>query len=246
MSATLLCLVAGALERMPTPTSYIATYSFERKWRDILTRPESLCVITDFDLTLTTGGSQECHDILGKSPVMPAAVRREFAPLLDFSTPFEPPLDGSGWLDKANQILVASGTPRRADLPPLVRKAPTRLRPGANELLELLAALGVPVLVVSAGCTDVITEFLEAHGALFPNMCVSSNKMLWDEVSGDLCRIAPEQPITSFNKGLTYARNEAFFERHRQRRNLLVLGDRTSDLQACATSRIIPLPTPRP
>eukprot|EP00966_Prymnesium_polylepis_P122933 2842526-Prymnesium_polylepis.2 len=104
-----MCLVLGLGARAVTGAAlYTTSDSFDRK-RHILAQHEKLFVITDFDLTLTTGDSQECHDILGKSDRMPADVRRKFEPLLDFSTPFEPPLDGGGWWDRANEILVESG-----------------------------------------------------------------------------------------------------------------------------------------
>jgi hypothetical protein len=44
------------------------------------------------------------------------------------------------------------------------------------------------VLIVSAGCADLIEHFLEAHGALSPNVRVSSNRLMWDPTSGALVR----------------------------------------------------------
>ena len=72
-------------------------------------------------------------------------------------------------------------------------EAPVKLRPGAKLMLQRLSNLGVPVLVVSAGCTDVIISFLEAQGAMHENMHVSSNSLVWD-ASGDVCQILPEPP----------------------------------------------------
>lgn len=180
--------------------SYWASDSFDLK-RHILAQPDSLIVITDFDLTLTSGNSHECHDILGKSPLMPEAVRRDFNRLLDFSFPLEPPLDGDGWWVRANEVLISNGVPHKDDLTKIVAEAPVRLRPGARLLLKRLAKLGVPVLVVSAGYTEVITTFLEAQGAMYPNIQVSSNSLVWHDVTGVLSTVLPEPPVTSFNKG---------------------------------------------
>jgi hypothetical protein len=153
-----------------------------------------------------------------------------------------------------------SAAPRKEELLPLVTEAPVKLRPGAKLMLQRLARLGVPVLVVSAGCTELIEQFLEAQGALHANMHVSSNSLVWDEASGDVCRVLPEPPgehnsrstrwpaecasgslhrpwrcahaaVTSLNKELTHSRNADLFDRHRDRCNLLVLGDRCSDLK---------------
>ena len=38
-------------------------------------------------------------------------------------------------------------------------------RPGVLELLKALETAGIPVLIVSAGLSDVIEEFLRQHGA---------------------------------------------------------------------------------
>ena len=38
---------------------------------------ENLLVITDFDATITTGSSQQCHDILGESELLDSAFREE-------------------------------------------------------------------------------------------------------------------------------------------------------------------------
>ena len=46
---------------------------------------------------LQDGTSDECHDIVGASPQLPADLRAAFAPLLDFSKPFPPELDGDRW-----------------------------------------------------------------------------------------------------------------------------------------------------
>jgi hypothetical protein len=38
---------------------------------------ENLLIITDFDATITTGSSQQCHDILGESELLDSAFREE-------------------------------------------------------------------------------------------------------------------------------------------------------------------------
>ena len=99
--------------------------------------------------------------------------------------------------------MVKHGQPPKMRLPRLVRTASMPPRPGALELLEKLAALSVPVLIVSAGLSDVIEEFLRMHGALTENVTVCSNRLNYgaDSVPES---VSPEQPITSFTKTSAY------------------------------------------
>lgn len=200
-----------------------------------------VAVVIDFDLTLTTGTSEECHDIIGTSPAMPLAVREKFFDLLDFSKPFPPELEGALWWERANEILLES----KEDISPaMIREAAitadVSLRPGAKELLCSLVELSVPVLVCSAGVSDVIEAVLEDAGVPIGSsecddvLSISSNRLVFQD--GRLQSVVPSPPITSLNKGLSFERNRKWFEAARRtgRTGLLVLGDRISDLTVAA------------
>ena len=190
-------------------------------------------VVVDFDLTLTSGTSEECHDIVGTSALMPKALRKGFERLLDFDSPFPPELDGEGWWVRANELLVESGAAIDETLPAaLVRAAHIELRPGAAELLLAMRRLGVPVLVVSAGITQIIEAVLDEAGVPRDDtdlLAVSSNRLVFGD--GTLVAVEPSPPVTSLNKGQTCVRNRAWFGGvHAARRTLVVGGDRLSDL----------------
>lgn len=121
----------------------------------------------------------------------------QFAPLLDWTTNSD--IDGVEWWDKAHEIMIKHGTPPRALIPRLVREAKMIPRPGSLELLKRLEDLHVPVLIVSAGLSDVIEEFLRQHGALSENVTVCSNRLNYsaDSAPKSTC---PSPPITSFTK----------------------------------------------
>jgi 5'-nucleotidase len=195
------------------------------------TAVENLLVVCDFDATLTTGNSDQCHDILGSSPSLPEEVRTAFVPLLDFSKPFPPELAGDGWWVRANDILVSHGAGILAPaIRECVRDSSIELRPGALRLLRRLAELQVPVLIVSAGYSNVIEEVLAADPVTARWCEISSNHLKFGD-DGHLVAIEPVEPITSFNKGRTLERNRIWFERHALRKTVLVLGDKPSDLQ---------------
>lgn len=195
------------------------------------TAVENLLVVCDFDATLTTGNSDQCHDILGSSPSLPEEVRTAFVPLLDFSKPFPPELAGDGWWVRANDILVSHGAGILAPaIRECVRDSSIELRPGALRLLRRLAELQVPVLIVSAGYSNVIEEVLAADPVTARWCEISSNRLMFGD-DGHLVAIEPGEPITSFNKGRTLERNRIWFEQHALRKTVLVLGDKPSDLQ---------------
>ena len=191
--------------------------------------PEKLLVITDFDATITTGESEQCHDLVAASKLLSEPFRAEFAPLLDWTT--NPDVDGVEWWDKAHEIMVRHGQPSRPLIPRLVHEAKMIPRPGALELLKRLEELNVPVLIVSAGLSDVIEEFLRQYGALSENVTVCSNRLNYAADSAPKS-VAPEPPITSFTKAYAYSSASSFFAQHTSRRSLIVLGDSLTDVDA--------------
>merc|ERR1719502_1907106 len=123
--------------------------------------------------------------------------------------------------------MVRYGMPKRHLIPRLVREAKMIPRPGALELLKRLEELEIPVLIVSAGLSDVIEEFLRQHGALSENITVCSNRLNYEADSAPKS-VSPDPPITSFTKAYAFSSASSFFSQHTDRRALLVLGDSVS------------------
>merc|ERR1719456_417719 len=103
--------------------------------------------------------------------------------------------------------------PPRPLIPRLVREARMLPRPGALELLKKLELLDVPVLIVSAGVSDVIEEYLRQHGALSENVTICSNRLNY-EADSTPKSVAPDPPITSFTKEYAFASASSFFAEH--------------------------------
>lgn len=188
-----------------------------------------LIVITDFDATITSGDSEQCHDLVGASKLLSPEFRKEFAPLLDWTTNAN--IDGVEWWDAAHAIMVKHGTPPRHLIPRLVRDARMKPRPGALELLKKCETMNIPVLIVSAGVSDIIEEFLRQHGALTENVTICSNRLNY-EADSTPKSVSPSPPITSFTKQYAYKSASSFFTAHSTRRALIVLGDSVSDVDA--------------
>ncbi|CEL95414.1 unnamed protein product [Vitrella brassicaformis CCMP3155] len=203
-------------------------------------------VVIDFDRTITCASvdpRQECHGIMATSP-LGDAFREEYGDLLNFEK-YSSVLPGKlqwpehllreKWWLYGHALLIKHRL-RRSLIPPMVRNAGVRLREGAKEFLHLLNEMRVPVLVVSAEVTDVISEVLQQHGCLYGNVTILSNECVWDE-EGVLTSWWPESesdgggggmPMSSFTKHMAPKWAREFFARPEAKR-LLVIGDRPRD-----------------
>lgn len=100
---------------------------------------------------------------------------------------------------------------------------------GARELFEWAEAKGVPLLVFSAGLGDVVCEVLQKHGVrLGEQVHVISNFMECDE-RGIVVGFRPPM-VHVFNKNEHSLRGTPYYEKIRERRNVLLLGDSLGDL----------------
>lgn len=221
-------VILRAKRRERSKTTWVSSAAWESKRAEFARlAADNLLVITDFDATITSGDSEQCHDVMGNSKLLCSEFRREFAPLLDWST--NTAIDGVEWWDVAHGLMIKYGMPQRNIIPRLVREAKMVPRPGALELLKRLEELNVPVLIVSAGLSDVIEEFLRQHGALSENVTVCSNRLNY-QADTTPKSVAPSPPITSFTKEYAYSSASAFFAEHAKRRAVIQLGDSLTDV----------------
>ncbi|CAM9298038.1 unnamed protein product [Discosporangium mesarthrocarpum] len=125
----------------------------------------------------------------------------------------------------------------RAQISAVVRGARVSLRPGTEDLLRLLHKLGVPLLIVSAGITDVIQETLSSHGLLLDNISICSNTMIFGD-DDKLVDFKETPPVHSRNKSSTNERESVYFAKHAHRQCVVVVGDRPGD--AHVTCGLVP------
>lgn len=139
-------------------SSWLRTIKFNGTWEKFVgSDPSQLLVITDFDGTITAGDAEQCHDLVGSSHLLSQSFRQEFAPLLDWTT--NSSIDEVEWWDHAHSLMLKHGVPPRSLIPRVVREARMPPRPGALAMLEKLAELHVPVLIVSAGTDNDSSRF---------------------------------------------------------------------------------------
>ena len=189
---------------------------------------DNLLVITDFDATLTAGDSIQCHDLLPCTDLLTPEFRRDFMPLTNWTN--DNSINVTSWWDTAHGMMLRHGQPPKYLLPRLVAESGMYLRPGALELLSHLAENRIPLLIVSAGLSDIIEEFLRQQGLLTENVTVCSNRLNYGADSAPKS-VEPSPPITSFTKHTAYSASSSFFKTHEQRTSILIMGDNATDVQ---------------
>ncbi|CAM9493812.1 unnamed protein product [Ectocarpus fasciculatus] len=193
-----------------------------------------LQVIMDFDLTMTAPGSEQCHHMFETSPALPENLRRRLAPF--FTGEIELTTREAWWEGFHDVLIDAKLT--KAQVAAVADGADLALRDGTAELMLLLEERGVPLLVVSAGITDIVAETLRGNGLLLDNVTVRANTMHFGE-DGKLERFRESPPVHSrqasrdhhslLNKDMTAVREKAYFDSNSHRRRLLIVGDKPGD-----------------
>jgi cytosolic 5'-nucleotidase 3 len=138
------------------------------------------------------------------------------------------------WWDRANTALISEKAPISL-VPEAVAEASWQFRRGTNEMFDTCDKNGIPILVFSAGITDVIDEMIKQRiavgGRVFNSLHVISNKMRPDE-SGTIVGFMGSV-IHVFNKN-EHAVAEAHVDwwgKVKPRKNVILLGDSPGDVR---------------
>ena len=154
----------------------------------------NLQFIVDFDNTLTKthkdGVSLDCSwGVLENYRELPSsyhdrvrAVKEKYHPIeLDVSISQEEKIPIMiEWYKEANRLLAESGV-KLPWLPLMVEQSNVELRDQTDDMLKTLHVNNIPMLVLSAGVGDLITQIMQHFGVLHPNTTLVSNFLKFDE-----------------------------------------------------------------
>ena len=201
---------------------------------------EALCVVSDWDRTLTLPFSSGHHDrstysLIADGEYLGPDFRQESRALFDAFRGIEesPEIDPAEktarmqeWWRKQFDLLLTFGF-CRATVSTIVRRDELRLREGAEPFLRVLASKNVPLLILSGGIQDLIEGHLAYRDLLTPNVAVVANGFVYNK-DGDA--VAYSRPlIHSLNKGEVLARTRPSDLLAAGRKNILLLGDTLED-----------------
>lgn len=202
---------------------------------------KKLQVIIDFDYTLSRFHKngvkcQTCHGALMDSPLIGKRYMDQSASLYNTYHPVELDVKMSledkaplmrEWWDKSHEIFAKCQV-HKTQFPQVIQNSNVMLRSGADWLLKRLHDNDVPVLVLSAGLGDLVTEAIKQQAVLSDNMTVIANFMEFDENGRILGFKTPV--IHSCNKNISTIKHEGYFEKFTDRSNVIIVGDSLGDL----------------
>ncbi|MFA5060735.1 MAG: hypothetical protein WC494_00255 [Candidatus Pacearchaeota archaeon] len=205
---------------------------------------DTLHILADFDKTLTyakTKDGRPLHSVISllrDRDYISAEYQKRAKELFETYHPIEEdpsiPMQKrkeamKEWWTKHFDLLISSGLNRK-DLERIVKSGEIRLRDGFSELASLLQDEGIPLIILSAnGIGNVIPMILEREGFLYDNIYIITNLLKFDEQGK---AIGVNEPIVhSFNKDETELRGHPSYNKIKNRKNVVLLGDSLGDTE---------------
>ncbi|CAG9531121.1 unnamed protein product [Cercopithifilaria johnstoni] len=230
------------------PKVHIGNYgSFEHKIKHFMDGgPDNFVVVADFDYTLTasktkTGDQVDItYDVFAKAAVNKSPTYDHLFKILDEKySPIETNLSLSDkekssamleWWNKANDLIISAGF-RQNEIFDLVKQSTMRLRSNGALYFDELERLKIPLIIFSAGISNVIeASLLFELGRIPRNVHIISNTMYFNEVG--VGYKFSEPVIHSFSK------NGSLLEKYLEtiqdlklKNRIILLGDSLGDLR---------------
>jgi len=204
---------------------------------------DKIHVVTDFDRTLTKDfvdgmKSSTSWAQFRNQHIFDEDYYKKAHEMFDYYRPFEVSRIMSfeeknkkmkEWWEKHLSLLVEKGITKQI-IKEVVERGRIILRKGAKKFLKNMYEKGIPVVIISSGIGNMITEVLRKEECFYDNIQIISNFFKWDE--NDKGIDFQRKPIIhSLNKHEVAVKNSPGYEKIKNRRNVLLLGDNIDDLK---------------
>ncbi len=195
--------------------------------------PDNLYVVADFDKTLTRGDSESTWGILSKADNMGDDYKKRrktlfeiYRPIeIDETIPFEVKSQKMDEWWKGHIGLFFEYGLKEEFIKNAVKEKFLKYRDGSKEFLRKMNELNIPVIIISAGIGNIITEFLKEEEDFYPNIHIVSNTIEFDN---GVIKGLKGQAIHSMNKDVVHG-DEDVLEIVKDRSNILLFGDLVED-----------------
>lgn len=138
------------------------------------------------------------------------------------------------WWDQANAALISEKAPINL-MEEAVRKSVWTFRRGTKEMFDICDANGIPILVFSAGITDVIDEMIKQrlaiNGRIFHSLHVISNKLRADEKGIIVGFEGAVIHVFNKNEHAVADAHVEWWDKVKTRKNVILLGDSPGDVR---------------
>lgn len=225
-------------------TIYIPSPDNYSKLREAFIKdgPGSVHVLSDFDNTLVKAyingirvpslialirdGNYLTSDYAKKAQ----ALYNQYAPIeLDATkTMAQKKASMEEWWKRHFDLLIKSGL-NVSDIERVIASDQTNFREEAKIFFNLLRQKNIPLVIVSASGlgADAISLFFKRNNQSLDNIYIVSNRYKWDEIGSATAIIEPI--IHSMNKDETTLGKFPFYEKIKDRKNVILVGDSLSD-----------------
>lgn len=178
----------------------------------LASKPCDLLFISDFDHTITTFSSEQCHDLIGNVSEYSEEFRSKYQ---EFMVEYGPSNVYGEFHTLCHDLVTKeSGLTREMFHESLTASNIPQVRPGLKQFIELLNELSLPLLISSAGIKDIIESTLQMQDIDVSHceslVSIDANYLQFDS-SGKLTAILPLDPIHSQSKHLAPERLDEFF-----------------------------------
>lgn len=209
-------------------------YKKDDKFKNISLNSNNFFVMIDFDRTLTTADSLGSWNILENPKFMDPNFQAASLKLVEKYYPYELDysLDAntkSRYMDewfKKNMDLFFQYNLTYSILLNCVKDSKTKLRDGSKSFLKRLYDENIPVVILSAGISNVIKEFLKLNDCLFSNIHIISNFIEFED-----------DKMLPFSSSMIHSSNKSIDrlpinlrKQLEQKEHILLFGDLIEDL----------------
>jgi len=133
------------------------------------------------------------------------------------------------WWSKHFDLLIKSGLNKK-HLQQIADHGKIKFREGAIEFFDLLNENKIPLVIISSSGLggDSIKMFFDKEDKWYPNIDMVSNTYIWDDKGN---AVGIKKPIIHvFNKDETVLKDFPFFNKVKDRKNVILLGDSLGDV----------------
>ena len=150
---------------------------------------KNICIITDFDHTITSKESKSTWDVLELSEKIPKKYQKQFQKNKNYYLPKEKDYKISfkkksyymkKWSEKNLKIFTKCQITKE-DIIKMSNENCMTFRKEAKNLFKFANTNDIPIIIVSAGIKDVIENFLSRNNLLTKNVHIISNKLKYRE-----------------------------------------------------------------
>jgi HAD superfamily hydrolase (TIGR01544 family) len=207
-----------------------------------------LHIVADFDMTLTQYWIKSAesdklvrnassHAIVMQSPLFPLEAVKATQVLFEKFYPIE--IDPhvtrdeklramEEWWAAAHVILEESGL-TEDNIFTMVQQSAIVLRQGTREMImQICKPNDIPIIVFSAGLSNVIEDVFLQHGLVGDHIHIISNKIIFED--GKIVRVDPDPPIHVLNKSEASLLHLPDHDALEGRPNVVLMGDAQGDV----------------